>query len=287
LRYVILANPVSGRLGLDAKRQRLAAAAEILGAEIRGLDTTCREDFEVCARDAAQQADVVVAAGGDGTISDLLNTLDLRESVLGLLPLGTGNALAWALGLIGPIEAAARQIRDGAVRPGDLVLVDNGRRGYLVSVGFDGAVIQERDVRPPRCGGWAGYVQLCLRLLRRRRCTFGARLDLDATRIELDRLFNVAVVKEPYYGYGLRMVPGARLDDGQLHVRCLRGRLVEPALAGLSGSTVGNRFGRSLRGARLAIETDRPVWLQCDGTTGWEAQRFEFVVQPAAWRIKY
>jgi len=74
--YAIIANPVSGNLPKDQKGFVLAGAARILDAGVYGLDTRTPAEFDACARQLAGRCDVIVAAGGDGTFSQVINTVD-------------------------------------------------------------------------------------------------------------------------------------------------------------------------------------------------------------------
>ena len=93
MRYTIITNPVSGTMTADQKRAALAQAAEILDTEINGLDTTTAEEFGQCAKELATRCDVLVAAGGDGTFSDIINAIDTAQTPVFFLPLGNGHAL--------------------------------------------------------------------------------------------------------------------------------------------------------------------------------------------------
>ncbi|MCF8052754.1 MAG: acylglycerol kinase family protein [Desulfobacterales bacterium] len=64
MHYAIITNPVSGGLNPEQKRSALAEAAQILDAEIHGLDTRSAEEFRQCAEQLAGRCDVLVAAGG-------------------------------------------------------------------------------------------------------------------------------------------------------------------------------------------------------------------------------
>jgi diacylglycerol kinase family enzyme len=70
MHYTIVTNPVAGKMSVTQKRSLLAEPAEILNAEIYGLDTTTVEDFYQCVRELPGRCDVVVVAGGDGTLSE-------------------------------------------------------------------------------------------------------------------------------------------------------------------------------------------------------------------------
>ena len=115
MRYAIITNPVSGEMTADQKRAALAQTAEILNAGIHGLDTTTAEEFGQCARELATRCDVLVAAGGDGTFSDIINSIDTAQTPVAFLPLGTGNALRHALQYKGELADIAVRIRNGEI----------------------------------------------------------------------------------------------------------------------------------------------------------------------------
>jgi len=75
MRYAIITNPVSGKMTVDQKRTVLAKAAEILDAKIYGLDTITTDDFSQCAHELTTHYDMLVIAGGDGTFSDIINSM--------------------------------------------------------------------------------------------------------------------------------------------------------------------------------------------------------------------
>ena len=75
MRYAIITNPASGRMTVDRKRSELAKAAQILDAQIHGLDTGSAQELAQCAQGLAARYDILVAAGGDGTFSDIINAV--------------------------------------------------------------------------------------------------------------------------------------------------------------------------------------------------------------------
>jgi diacylglycerol kinase family enzyme len=94
------------------------------------------------------------------------------------------------------------------------------------------------------------------------------------------------VAKQPYYGYGVKVVPGACFDDGQLHILKIRSRLLG-CLWGLATSlTLGNRVGQQETGGSVKVALDRPVFSQMDGNIGWERDRFRFDILAGALKIK-
>ena len=141
-RYCIVANPASGSMPLESRQTQLRRAAAILRAEIFGLDTGSAEELIQCAREQVERCDVLVVAGGDGTFSQILNAVDLSETILAFMPFGTGNALTHALNYRGGISEIAHRISNGRISRCDLVNCDEKRKAFMVSLGIDGTVIR-------------------------------------------------------------------------------------------------------------------------------------------------
>jgi diacylglycerol kinase family enzyme len=219
MRYAIISNPVSGKMTVDRKRKALAPAAKILDAEIFGLDTASRADFCRCARVLAERFDVLVVAGGDGTLSDIINAVDTARTPVAFLPLGSGNAMRRALHYRGSLTDIATRIRKGKIRPCDLINCGQKKRAYLASIGIEGAVISLRE-RYLRKGatGFRAYAVAVLRSYFREYKRTIARITIDERGFTVRNLLTVMIVKQPYYGYGMKVVPKARFNDHRLHV---------------------------------------------------------------------
>ncbi len=287
MRYAIVANPVSGKMTIDQKRSALARAADILNAEIHGLDTTTSEEFRQCVRELATGYDVLVTAGGDGTISDVINSVDTTQTPVAYLPLGSGNSMRYALGYRGSLAGISMRIRDGKIREYDLISCDEKRRAFMTSLGIDGTVIQLRD-RYLSLGvtGFRAYLQSTFKAYLRVYKRVVAQVTVDEKRFEIRDLLSLMVVKQPYYGYAMKIVPRARLDDGRLHLLCVNSGLFMFLLGGITAFTIGNRVGEYHTGRRVAVELERPLVQQIDGSEAGEADSFTFRVLPNALKIK-
>jgi diacylglycerol kinase (ATP) len=173
------------------------------------------------ARRLAQQAvdagvHGLVAVGGDGLVHLAVQALAGRDTALGVVPAGTGNDAARALGIPRrDPKAAADVLVAGRVRT-----VDLGRAGptYFLSVlsaGFD-AVVNERANRMRRPRGRLRYTVATLAELGVFQ-PLPYTLDLDGNAKEVSAML-VAVGNGPSFGGGLRITEGARHDDGLLDV---------------------------------------------------------------------
>ena len=287
MRYAIITNPVSGKMTADQKRAALAQAAEILDTEIHGLDTTTAEEFGQCARELSTRCDVLVAAGGDGTFSDIINAIDTAQTPVGFLPLGTGNALRHALQYKGELADVAVRIKNSEIREYDLINCDQERRAFTSSVGIEGTIIRLRQHYRARGGtGFKTYFRAVLKSYLKNYERANAKIAVDDDTFEVRNLLTLMVVKQPYYGFGMKVVPRARFDDRQLHILCVSSGLIKTVIGGTTAFIIGNRIGEYCTGRQLRVKLDRPLVLQTDGDEGWAADSFSFTILPKALKIK-
>ncbi len=108
------------------------------------------------------QGDVVVAVGGDGAVSQVVQALAGTEVDLGIVPMGTGNLLAGNLGIPRPRDKAIDVVLSGGRRRIDLgqVTIDRKRRVFAVAcgIGFDAVVMRSTGKRGKRRWGKLAYV---------------------------------------------------------------------------------------------------------------------------------
>ena len=288
MRYAIITNPVCGRMSIDEKRSALAEASEILCAEIHGLDTDTPEEFRQCASSLVNHCDTLVVAGGDGTFSDVINSVDTTHTFLAYLPLGSGNALQYALQYKGTITDIALGIKNGEIHQFDLIKCDEKKLAFMASIGIEGAITRLRD-RYLAQGetGLKTYLKAALRASLGKYRRFKATITVDGTTSDVNNLLSVMVVKQPYYGYGMNVVPRARFNDRQLHLLTINsGRFM--SLVGIGTAfTIGNRVGKYRTGEQVSVHLDRPVLLQIDGNPAWEGDAFSFRVMAGALKLKF
>ena len=289
MRFGIIANPKSGAASVARKAQTLRGAAEILGNHtvIAGLDTTSREAFIRCAKDLAEKVDVMIVAGGDGTFSDIINTVD-SETVLSYMPFGSGCALRYALGLPPQLSRIARQIRDGRLRPLDLILCDDSVRAFMASVGLEGDILNRREslqasgVRGPQAYAMATFGSFFTDLERT-----DTTITIDGKTLTVPQAVTTIVTKIPYYGYNMKVVPNAAFDDGYLHLLAInsgRGELMQT----LASSFIdGNKLGTYRVGREIQIRTQHERHSQTDGDLYRRGKTFRFRVLPQVLKMWY
>jgi diacylglycerol kinase (ATP) len=228
---------------------------------------------------AAQGHKRILALGGDGTFQALLNALASDPDItLGIVPAGGGNDLAAALGIPpDPIQAAAL-LRDGEPRSIDAVRVRSasGEERYYAGGGGLGLDAEAAHLAATTFGSWKGrfrYIAAALRALQRFtplevRVTMYSQ-DWAGPRVLESRVLLLGILNTPSYGAGLRLAPGAKLDDGKLDVLAVADLnflgilLLLPALI-LFGELRTRRTQR-FSITRAHIEADPPARFHGDG----------------------
>ena len=285
-KYAIVANPVSGKLDPKDKAQILKRIAEIFPASVCGLNTRSAQEFLHCVRDEAEKCDVLIVAGGDGTFSRVLDAVDLSQTTLAFLPFGTGNALRFALGYRGGVFDIATRIRFGSDHCCDLIHCDNGKKAFMLSLGVDGEAIRRYErYRAKGMKGLSAHVPAALNAAIRHRpadCT----MEVDGISHHVSTLWSLVIVKQPFFGMGLNVVPQARWDDGYMHTKVFASGLPEMIAGLFTGFTVGNKRGLYRKMKRLTVRLNHPLTLQIDGELGRTDDLFSFSVLPGVLRLR-
>ena len=214
---VVILNPIAGRKRIPGLEKRLERAFCRHGIPCEILLTRKAGDATALAREAVQQgADLVVAAGGDGTVNEVVNGLVGTNTPLGIIPLGTVNVLARELGIPLAAHKAIKTIAEGSPKPID-VGIANGRCFTLMAgFGFDAEVVT--NVLQP-IKDWIGASAYILKGLE-------TLAKCQATEITLEmpeetysaKAFLVVVANVSTYGYNLHIAPMAAPDDGFLDI---------------------------------------------------------------------
>jgi diacylglycerol kinase (ATP) len=223
-KIVFLINPGAGRR--TASKVRLLAPTLFPGPEWKAEFTDLKDWREIrplAAASAKAGAWAVVAVGGDGTLNQVAQALQGTRCRLGLIPAGTGNGYARALGLPLDVRGACAVIALGRVARLDFAAADAGR-GYanMLGIGYDAWIASSANRLRwmNRFSGFLRYLVAGIQCLPRLRAQ-ELRLTLDKGVVVQGRFLLVAAANSPQYGFGCTIAPGARMDDGMLDVVCV------------------------------------------------------------------
>jgi len=289
----LIFNPQAGqKLGISTNRSGAEAAQSALataGIRFDPLPTERAGHATELARQAAAEGrKLVIAAGGDGTVSDIARELAGTDTVLGIMPMGSIMNVARTLCIPrNPQEAA------GVIAAGRVLAMDMGKvagRYYLeaAGAGLDASLFVymsrlDKDASPR--GVYRGTMRL-LRNLGTPRLV----VDSDGQRFEV-RAPMIAAANCPYFGAAIAIAPDARIDDGLLDVVAfpeaspLRVLVHLAAVSGGRQVPIPSKVRRMrVRSLEVNVRRSHPLPLHADGSpVGRTPARFEVV--PAALKV--
>ncbi|AWW40473.1 MULTISPECIES: diacylglycerol kinase [Streptomyces] len=265
----LFVNPTAGR-GRGARAARPAASAlRAAGFQVRTVMGENPEDALARARAAvADGTGALVAVGGDGMVNLALHAVAGTDTPLGLVPAGTGNDFARALGLpIRDPDAAGRVVAEGLredrIRAIDLGRVGDRWFGTVLASGFDSRV-NDRGNRMRWPSGRLKYDVAMIAELAAFR-PFPYRITLDDGAVTEIEATLVAVGNGPSYGGGMRICPGADPGDGLFDVTvvgdCSRTTLLRVFPTVYRGGHVGH--------PKVSVHRASQVELMAEGITGY------------------
>ena len=313
LRAAVIVNPT--KQGLDALRAAVERAeARQHFAPSLWYETTVEDPGTSATREAlAAGVDLVIAAGGDGTVRSVAAGLRDSGVPLGLVPLGTGNLFARNLDIpVNDHDDAVVLAFAGVDRAVDVLVADitrpNGAIEQHVSlvmsgVGIDAAMIANTNPELKRRVGWLAYVDAGLRAIPMSK-PFRVLHRIDGGRAHRSRVSSVLIANLGYLPGNIDLIPDAEIDDGRLDVVRLQPRnvlgwlLIWRKVAWENRVLAKSALGRQLidltggsrrreiiysrgRSVELVVEGD-PQEFEIDGEEFGLVTAVRFTVDPAA-----
>jgi len=275
LRARVIYNPSANHGRAESLQERI----EIWEQDNEGLDLVLTKGPGQ-ATDLARQAidsgyELIVAAGGDGTIHEVVNGMvdgDKSRAILGLIPIGSGNDFTHGLGLNSDIDAAMRRLSSGEPRPIDLARIEDDRGNAEIvmngiGIGFDATVsIQSRLIT--RVHGFAMYALAALRTIALYYQAPHMVIHFDGERVEQDSLM-LSIGSGPRIGGGFHLTPDAIFDDGLLD-SCTVNPINRPTMLRLlpdamRGTHISSRHVTMRRSRKIEIESNIALPIHVDG----------------------
>lgn len=229
----------------------------------------------------------VVAVGGDGTVHEVAAACAGTGRIVGVLPAGSGNDYAKALGVGTSLRHALEVLVGGSVRVVDTAEVDGVAFNNGLGIGFDAEVAAGVAEAPAYMGGTGRYLWSVGRLLKDFRC-HEARLTLDGEIIEAETIL-IAVALGTTYGSLFRLTPDAVLDDGLFDViwseKVNRAEVLRLIPSALRGTLSKRPKVHTARARRVEVVLSEEAAAHVDGEMLAHTRRFQARVLPATLRI--
>jgi len=288
---LVIVNPSAGRG--RASRSWPAVRKRLADADFRFEEAVTSRSGEAVsiAQQAAGEYRCVAAAGGDGTVHEVVNGLMRAggDTAFAVIPLGSGDDYAK---LFGPRDAIDR-LREPRPRQFDVGRIRSGQETHHFANGMDigfGAHGARNVASVPRFLTGLGAYLGALALTMVRYPLLRVRLQLDdAPPFEMTTAMTAAM-NGTTFGGSFRVCPDARPDDGLLDLLLVGavGRLeilqLVPKI--MRGSHAGDARLRMVRAKRVTIESNVALLVEADGEIAYEqARRLEIDLLPSALRV--
>ncbi len=214
-RILFVVNPISGGKKKSGFKKRATEDIDTTKYDAEFVFSEhVNHAYELAKAAVASGVDMVVAVGGDGTINEIASALNQTDTVLGIVPEGSGNGLALYLGIPLNERAAVRRLNHF-----ECMAIDSGKINdhfffNMAGIGFDASVsdrFAQANLRGP-----IGYLKTVLTEI----STYKPKryqLTIDGETIEREA-FMVSVANSPQYGNNAYIAPQASITDGALDV---------------------------------------------------------------------
>ena len=217
---------------------------------------------EEAVRDGCER---IVAAGGDGTINEVVNGIAGSRTALGLLPLGTMNVFATELGLpIGNLRKCWEVVEHGLIKPVDLLRANDHHFVQLGGIGFDAQIVAATSFDFKKTLGPLSYIISATQIASKK----PPKLTVRGGGGTREGSF-VLIGNGRYYGGPFVLFKNARIDDGMLDVLIFKNLGYLDIVRYLQAIVLGNHTALSdveyFQTAQVRVTSADPVPVEVDG----------------------
>ncbi len=215
--------PIDCYSSLDDYRRRITFYLSEIGITTEIVVTESTEQaYKIASQCAENHYDLVIAAGGDGTINAIINGIAGSGTTLGIIPSGTINVLALLLDIPTELRAACQVINRGKVRTIDLGKANGRYFSSLLGIGFDAYTIRTANSKLKKIIGGTVYILTgFFNLLRYHFKTIHLFIDGDMIQ---HTGFLVVIGNGKYYSPHIIISSNAKMDDGLLDIIIFKSR---------------------------------------------------------------
>lgn len=217
--------------------------------------------------------DLLVAAGGDGTINEVLNGMaaDFGRAAFGILPLGTANDFARTINLPADVPAAIEILLAGQTEPVDVIRYTGTEPRYFLNVsagGFSGLVNEALTDEMKQTWGPLAYLRSAAAVLPNL-TDYRTFIACDDGPEQKLHLYNMVVANARYVAGGIPIAPEAQLNDGLADIIIVpAASILELAVLGpqiLLGAHLASELIHFRRIRKISVRSEPGMWFNVDG----------------------
>ncbi len=240
---------------------------------------------EICRERASNGTNIVVAVGGDGSVNEIARGLVGTETVLGIIPAGSGNGLAHHLKIPLSFKKAIDIINQEKVIKIDTGSINDRLFVSIAGIGFDGLVAARFAQNKRR--GFLSYLRIVTELYPRYRPR-KYRIFYDGKSIKTKALL-IAFANSDQFGYHTSIAPEAQIDDGLLDIIIVqKPMMIEiPFIASLLywRKIDSSKHIEIFKASELLIKTKKKRWVNIDGEAHRPSKKLYIKVHPQSLNI--
>ena len=285
-KILCIINPISGG---HNKTAIIKAIPKLLNENIFDVSITLTKRIGHAAKIAQKAAetntDIVVAVGGDGTINEIASQLVNTDTTLAIIPCGSGNGLARDLGISLHYRKAIRQINSLNTKKIDVGVCNNQYFFSLTGIGYDAKVAY--DFNRGRKRKFLGYAWAILKDYFYAKDQY-YEIELDDEKVT-GNFFFIAIANCSQWGYGVKVAPGAQLDDGVFHVNLCKNpsllHLTPFIIKMLSGKIYTSKYSTFKTCKKIIFTSNRKFFYHLDGDAKGVSRKIEVEILDKALNV--
>lgn len=280
---LFICNPVAGRKKASEVENNIGQYLDPERFDARCVFTSYAGHAETIARTC--EADIVVAVGGDGTVNEVARGIIGTDKVMGIIPCGSGNGLAFHHGIPSDIPGALKVIAEGRISKLDTGRICNHVFCCSCGVGMDAQT--SLLFRKSKRRGFLSYIMIGIRMF----FTYGRKhysITVDGKTFDTSAKM-ITIGNANQWGNNAFITPDARTDDGLLNMTIIE-RInilnVIPLLAHLfSGTLSSSPIAKTCIGKSFSITRDAAGPIHFDGDAVFEGRRLTVSIVPSSLKI--
>jgi len=231
-----------------------------------------REQARDIAREitAAEKKPLIAAAGGDGTVNDIINGADIGNLILGIIPVGSVNIIAKELGIPENIRKSCIILKKQTIDHIDVSTANETRFIFSAGLGFDADIIRQVDINSKLLIGKAVYGLGFIKVLKEFR-PFYARVCVDGNIVYEGDIFECIAGKSRYYAGKFILFPGASLKNGKIDFAVFTHKSKNGFISGCLKFFAGKKDPdlKYWRGYKIEVSTKEKIFFHVDGDNGY------------------
>ena len=267
-RILFIINPISGIKRIINFERVIQRKIDHAKFDVSVRYTEYKGHGSLLAREAvADHTDIVVAVGGDGTINEIASQLVNTDTIMGIIPAGSGNGMAFHLNI--PIVAtrAVKVINQLKVEPIDVCQLNDSYFFSVAGIGFDAKVAYDFNAEKHR--GLNNYLkQIIKNYIHYKQDMF--RISYNGITIDKEAFF-ITFANSSQWGFNIKMAPFASVQDGLVDV-CIFHKPPFYKILPTAGNLLTNQINKdpiteyiSCSEVNISTEDGLPIYLHIDG----------------------